>query len=77
MALPSVSSACDRGSLATLVGYRMGDQKSTQASPCFARHVKLWSQLHLQSLGPTNPHWALVVRGRVIYDPFSLCVINS
>jgi hypothetical protein len=29
-----------------------------------------WSQLHLQSLPPTNPHWARVVG----YDPFSLCV---
>jgi hypothetical protein len=30
-----------------------------------------WSRLHLQSLAPTNPHWARVV----VYDPFSLCVI--
>jgi hypothetical protein len=29
-----------------------------------------WSRLHLQSLAPTNPHWA-----RVVYGPFSLCVI--
>jgi hypothetical protein len=30
-----------------------------------------WSQLHLQSLAPTNTHWARVVG----YGPFSLCVI--
>jgi hypothetical protein len=29
------------------------------------------SRLHLQSLVPTNPHWARVVS----YGPFSLCVI--
>jgi hypothetical protein len=29
------------------------------------------SWLHLQSLAPTNPHWARVVG----YGPFSLCVI--
>jgi hypothetical protein len=29
------------------------------------------SRLHLQSLAPTNPHWARVVG----YGPFSLCVI--
>jgi hypothetical protein len=29
------------------------------------------SWLHLQSLTPTNPHWARVVG----YGPFSLCVI--
>jgi hypothetical protein len=27
-----------------------------------------WSRLHLQSLAPTNPHWARVVA----YGPFSL-----
>jgi hypothetical protein len=31
-----------------------------------------WSQ-HLQSLTPTNPHWA----GVVGYSPFSLCVIHK
>jgi hypothetical protein len=32
-----------------------------------------WSQLHLQSLAPTNAHW-----GRVVgYGPFSLCVIHK
>jgi hypothetical protein len=30
-----------------------------------------WSWLHLKSLAPTKPHWALVVG----YGPFSLCVI--
>jgi hypothetical protein len=29
-----------------------------------------WSWLHLQSLAPTNPHWARVVG----YGPFSLGV---
>jgi hypothetical protein len=32
-----------------------------------------WSRLHLQSLVPTNPHWA----GVVGYGPFSLSVINK
>jgi hypothetical protein len=32
-----------------------------------------WSRLHLQSLAPTNPHWARVVG----YGPFSLCVIQK
>jgi hypothetical protein len=31
-----------------------------------------WSRLHLQSLAPTNPHWARVVG----YGPFSLWVIH-
>jgi hypothetical protein len=30
-----------------------------------------WSRLHLQSLAPTNPHWARVVG----YGSFFLCVI--
>jgi hypothetical protein len=30
-----------------------------------------WSRLYLQSLTPTNPHWARVVG----YGPFSFCVI--
>jgi hypothetical protein len=30
--------------------------------------VSRWSRLHLQSLAPTNPHWARVVG----YGPFSL-----
>jgi hypothetical protein len=42
-----------------------------QASPCFRRTESRW--LHLQSLVPTNPHWARVM----VYDPFSLCVINK
>jgi hypothetical protein len=32
-----------------------------------------WTRLHLQSLAPTNPHWARVVD----YGPFSLCVIHK
>jgi hypothetical protein len=36
--------------------------------------VKLrWSQLHLHSLAPTNPHWAHVVG----FSPFSLCVFHK
>jgi hypothetical protein len=33
--------------------------------------LRHWSRLHLQSLAPTNSHWACVVG----YDPFSLCMI--
>jgi hypothetical protein len=43
----------------------------SQAPPCFGMHVKQLALLHLQSLTPTNPHWA----GVVGYGPFSLCVI--
>jgi hypothetical protein len=32
-----------------------------------------WYRLHLQSLAPTNPHWARVVG----YGPLSLCVIHK
>jgi hypothetical protein len=32
-----------------------------------------WSRLLLQSVAPTNPHWARVVG----YGPFSLCVIQK
>jgi hypothetical protein len=32
-----------------------------------------WSRLHLQSLTPTNPHWASVVG----YGPFCLRVIHK
>jgi hypothetical protein len=32
-----------------------------------------WSRLDLQSLAPTNPHWACMVG----YGPFSLCVIHK
>jgi hypothetical protein len=41
---------------------------SSRAPPCFGRHVN-----HLQSLAPTNPHWARVVD----YGPFSLWVIHK
>jgi hypothetical protein len=45
----------------------------SRALPRFGKHVKLLSRLHLQSLVPTNPHWARVVG----YGPFSLCVIHN
>jgi hypothetical protein len=32
-----------------------------------------WPRLHLQSLAPTNPHWAHVVG----YGPFFLCVFHK
>jgi hypothetical protein len=32
----------------------------SRAPPCFGRHVKPLV-LHLESLAPTNPHWARVV----------------
>jgi hypothetical protein len=32
-----------------------------------------WSRLHMQSLAPTNLHWASVL----VYSPFSLCVIHG
>jgi hypothetical protein len=35
--------------------------------------LSCWSRLHLQSLAPTNSHWARVVR----YGTFSLCVIHK
>jgi hypothetical protein len=35
--------------------------------------LRRWSRLHLQSLAPTNPHWALVVG----YSPLSLRVIHK
>jgi hypothetical protein len=53
----------------------MGDQKFI---PKFVTKyasegtLSRWSRLHLQSLAPTNPHWARVVG----YGPFSLCVIH-
>jgi hypothetical protein len=46
---------------------------SSQAPPCFGRHLSRWSRLHLQSLAPTNTHWARVVG----YGPFSLWVIHK
>jgi hypothetical protein len=52
----------------------MGDQKliisSSDASEGPLSH---WSRLHLQSVAPTNPHWARVVG----YGPCSLCVIHK
>jgi hypothetical protein len=35
--------------------------------------LSCWSRLHLQSLAPTNPHWARVVG----YGPFSLCITHK
>jgi hypothetical protein len=35
--------------------------------------LSCWSRLHLQSIAPTNPHWARVVG----YGPFSLCAIHK
>jgi hypothetical protein len=32
-----------------------------------------WFRLHLQSIAPTNPHWACVVG----YGPISLCMIHK
>jgi hypothetical protein len=32
-----------------------------------------WSQLYLQSLAPTNPHWVRMMG----YDPFTLFVIHK
>jgi hypothetical protein len=43
----------------------------SRAPPSFGRHVK--PRLHLQSLAPTNPHWARVVG----YGPFFLCVFHK
>jgi hypothetical protein len=40
--------------------------------PCFGRHFKPLV-LHLQSLAPTNPHWAREVG----YSPLSLYVIHK
>jgi hypothetical protein len=51
----------------------MGDQKIYYLELLRASEGTLsrWSWLHLQSLAPTNPHWARVVG----YGPFSLWVI--
>jgi hypothetical protein len=35
--------------------------------------ISRWTRLHLQSLAPTNPHWARVVG----YGLLSLCVIHK
>jgi hypothetical protein len=59
MALQLVRSACGRGSEATLVRLRMGDQKFIISNLCFRASegmLSRWSRLHLQSLAPTNPH---------------------
>jgi hypothetical protein len=53
----------------------MGDQKIHYLELLRASEGTLsrWSRLHLQSLAPTNPHWARVVG----YGPFSLWVIHK
>jgi hypothetical protein len=53
----------------------MGDQKLYYLELLRASEGTLsrWSRLHLQSLAPTNPHWARVVG----YFPFSLWVIHK
>jgi hypothetical protein len=43
------------------------------APPCFGRQVNPLVRLHLQSLAPTNLHWARVVG----YGSFSFCVIHK
>jgi hypothetical protein len=45
----------------------MGDQSASEGT------LSHWSRLYLQSLTPTNPHWARVVG----YGPFSLCIIHK
>jgi hypothetical protein len=42
----------------------------SRAPPCFGSRC---SRLYLQSIAPTNPHWARVVG----YGPFFLCVIHK
>jgi hypothetical protein len=57
------------------VGYWMDDQKFYFFEFLRASEgtLRRWSRLHLQSLAPTNPHWARVVG----YSPFSLCLIHK
>jgi hypothetical protein len=55
MALRSVRSAYDLGSLARLVGYRMGDQY-LELFRASEGTLSYWSRLHLQLLAPTNLH---------------------
>jgi hypothetical protein len=71
----SVRSAYDRGSSATLVGNRMGDQNFNISSSSVVSEGALsrWSRLYLQALAPTNPHCARVVG----YGPFSLWVCQK
>jgi hypothetical protein len=40
---------------------------------CFGGTLSRRCQSHLQSLAPTNPHWARVV----CYGPFPLCVVHK
>jgi hypothetical protein len=43
----------------------------SRALSCSEGTLRRWFRLHLQSLAPTNPHWARVV----VYGPF--CVIHK
>jgi hypothetical protein len=61
-----------------LVSHWIGDQKFIISSSSVLLRasedtLSRWSRQHLQSLAPTNPHWARVVG----YGPFSLCVIHK
>jgi hypothetical protein len=58
-----------------MVSHGMGDQKTYHLELLRASEGTLscWSRLHLQSLAPTNPHWARVM----CYGPFSLWVIHK
>jgi hypothetical protein len=44
-----------------LVSHWMGDQKYLELLRASEGTLSCWSRLHLQSLAPPNPHWALVV----------------
>jgi hypothetical protein len=57
------------------ISHWMGDQKIHYLQLLRASEGTLsrWSRLHLQSLAPTNPHWARVVG----YGPFSLCINHN
>jgi hypothetical protein len=57
-----------------MVSHGMGDQNlHLELLRASEGTLSRWSRLHLQSLTPTNPHWARVVG----YGPFSLWVIHK
>jgi hypothetical protein len=59
-----------------MANHGMGDQKPIYHLELLCASegtLSRWSRLHLQSLAPTNPHWARVVG----YGPFSLFVIHK
>jgi hypothetical protein len=60
-----------------MVSHGMGDQNLIITSRAIIRAsegtLSRWSRLLLQSLTPTNPHWARVVG----YGPFSSGVIHK